>query len=59
MDCNGTKIGSHSEVRNGASEQCDCEQVVEDALPLPGDEGQTDDDEEGECVDGAHGPEPV
>jgi hypothetical protein len=32
---------------------------VEDALPLLREESQTDDDEEWECVNGTHGPEPV
>jgi len=59
MDSDSTKIRSHCEVGNGASEQRDCEQVVEDTLSLLGEEGQSDNDEEGEGVDSAHGPEPV
>lgn len=59
MDGNSTEIRRHSKVGNCTSEERDCEQVVEDALPLLGEEGQADNDEEGEGVDGAHGPEPV
>lgn len=59
MDRDNAEIRRHGEVSDGAREERDREQVVEDPLALLGEVGKADDDDEREGVDGAHGPEPV